>query len=93
VKYTVIVSPRAALDVDRLELWLLDKNPSAALRVGAVLEAAMASLVELPERGRPRGSLTRELNAAFGRSIYVIRYRVIEEQVIITRVFHGRERR
>jgi len=53
----------------------------------------MASLVELPERGRPRGTLTRELNAAFGRSIYVIRYRVIEEQVIITRVFHGRERR
>jgi plasmid stabilization system protein ParE len=52
VKYVVIVSPRAALDVDRLELWLLDKNPSAALRAGAVLEASMASLVELPERGR-----------------------------------------
>jgi plasmid stabilization system protein ParE len=93
VKYRIIVSPKAALDVDRLELWLLDKNPSAASRVGAVLEAAMGSLAELPDRGRPRGVRTRELNAAFGRSIYVIRYRVIDEQVIVTRVFHGRERR
>jgi plasmid stabilization system protein ParE len=33
------------------------------------------------------------VNARFGHSIYVFRYRVIDRQVIVTRILHGRERR
>ena len=91
--FQIIISPAASADVDRLEAWLLDKDPAAAVRVGDVLEAAIASLDELPERGRERASTARELNVKFGRSTYVIRYRVIGRRVVVTRILHGRENR
>ena len=58
-----------------------------------MLEHAIASLDELPERGRPVAPDTRELDVKFGRGRYVVRYRVSESQVVVTRIFHGRERR
>jgi plasmid stabilization system protein ParE len=93
VSFRLIVSPAASSDVDRLEAWLLDQNPRAAARVGDVLEAAIASLAELPDRDRSLNATTRELNAKFGRSTYVIRYVVGRDQVVVTRIFHGREDR
>jgi plasmid stabilization system protein ParE len=93
VTFRVIISTEAAKDVDRLEAWLLDKNPSAAVRVGVVMEEALASLEQMPERGRALTTTMRELNAPFGHGVYVIRYRVMDQQVIVTRIFHGRERR
>lgn len=93
MKFHIIISPTASNDVDRLEAWLLDKNPTAAVRVGEVLEAAIASLDELPDRGRPLKGTTRELNAKFGRGTYVIRYVVTGDQVVVTRIFHGLEDR
>ena len=93
MSYRIIVSVDAARDIDRLEAWLLDKSPSAAARIGRVLETAIASLDELPDRGRPLSIATRELNAKFGHSTYVVRYVVAEDQVVTTRVFHGREDR
>ncbi len=93
MKFRIIVSPAAARDVNRLEAWLLDKDPASASRVGEVLENAIASLDEMPERGRALTPTTRELNAKLGRSIYVIRYRVMRRQVVVTRIIHGRERR
>lgn len=76
-------------DVDRLEAWLLDKNPAAAVRVGEVIFDAVASLAELPERGRKAGR-ERAINASFGGSIYVIRYSVRGDAVIVSRIRHGR---
>jgi plasmid stabilization system protein ParE len=93
VKLQVLISVTASKDVDRLEAWLLDKNPGAALRVAAVLHDAIGSLQEMPERGRLVASALRELNAKFGRGIYVIRYQVRDRHVVVTRIFHGRERR
>ena len=93
MKYRLVISSAASKDVDRLEAWLLDKDPGAAIEVGEVLERAIASLNELPERGRPVASDTRELDVKFGRGRYVVRYRVSERQVVVTRIFHGRERR
>jgi plasmid stabilization system protein ParE len=52
LKFRIIISAEAAKDVDRLEAWLLDKNPSAAARIAEVLETTIASLDRLPERGR-----------------------------------------
>ena len=91
--FRIIVSPPAMRDVDRLETWLLDKNPAVAERVGETLKAAIGSLAELPYRGRPIGRGTRALNAPFGGSVYVVRYQVRGEIVVITRIFHGRENR
>jgi len=83
VKFRVIISRQASTD----------KDEGAASRVGQVLEKAIASLQELPERGRPVAPDSRELNATFGHRTYVIRYVVIDRQVIVTRIFHGRELR
>ena len=93
MKFQVVISPAASKDVDRLEAWLLDKDAGAALHVAGILHDAIASLQELPERGRPLPSEVRELNAKFGQTTYVIRYQVIGRHVVVTRIFHGRERR
>jgi plasmid stabilization system protein ParE len=93
VKFHILISRTASRDVDRLEAWLLDKDPRAAVRVGEMLESAIASLDELPERGKPVSSSLRELNVRFGRGIYVVRYQIGERHVVVTRIFHGRERR
>jgi len=39
------------------------------------------------------GSVTREINIPFGHSAYVIRYRVKDQRVTITRIWHGLEQR
>lgn len=92
MSWRVVVSPEAAADLDRLEQWLLDKHPLAAERVGPLLRSALASLAELPHRGHGRGVL-RELVVRFGQNGYIVRYRVFEDVVLITRVFHAREDR
>ena len=93
MSFQIVISPAASADVDRLEAWLLDKDPASAIRVGELLETAIASLDELPERGRASTSTGRELNVRFGRSTYIVRYRVIERSVVVTRILHGREDR
>ena len=50
-------------------------------------------MVEFPDRGRWLGSDVRALNARLGHSTYVIRYLVRDDIIVVTRVFHGRERR
>jgi plasmid stabilization system protein ParE len=47
----------------------------------------------MPARGRPAGADSRELDVKFGSDWYVIRFRIIGERVVVTRIFHGRERR
>jgi plasmid stabilization system protein ParE len=90
VSFRVLLSPRAMKDIDRLEAWLLDKNASAAVRVGQVILDAVASLADLPERGRKAGG-QRAINAPFGASAYVIRYSVRGDTIVVTRIQHGRE--
>ena len=61
MRFRVVISQAASKDVDRLEAWLLDKNPNAAVRVGVVLRRAIDSLEDWPERGRRVRANTREL--------------------------------
>lgn len=58
--------------------------------------AAVQSLTTLPERGRPAGTPgVRELVVPFGRGGYVLRYmyRPQADEIIVLRVWHGREAR
>ena len=91
--YTIIISPRADRDFDRLETWLVERDPKAATRLGALLEKAIGGLAASPLRGRSIGPATREINIPFGHSAYIIRYRVKGQRVIITRIWHGLEQR
>jgi toxin ParE1/3/4 len=92
----LVVSQTARADLERLRAFLSDKNPHAAGRAVAALTTAMLSLDAFRERGRPSGVPgRRELVVPFGRSAYVMRYQYLPDanQVIILRIWHGREAR
>ncbi len=92
----LIVSGAALADLDRLHAFLADKNLRAADRAVITLVAAVESLKHFPERGRPAGVHdTRELIVPFGQSNYLVRYayRKGADEVIIFRIWHGRETR
>lgn len=92
----LIVAPAALADLERLHAFLSDKSPTAAQRAIVALERAMESLDIFPDRGRPSGVAgVRELIVPFGRSAYVIRYahRQQTNEVIVLRIWHGRENR
>jgi len=75
---------------------LAGKNPRAADRAVTALIAAVESLNHFPERGRSASLRhTRELIVPFGQSNYVIRYtyRHGADEVVVFRIWHGREAR
>ena len=91
----VIWLPEALVDVQRLRLFLVDKNPTAAARAGRVLQDGAKLLASFPEAGHPMndGTDRRELFLPFGASSYVLRYLIDRQTVVIVRVWHGRENR
>jgi plasmid stabilization system protein ParE len=92
----LIVSRAAVADLVRLRSFLTDKNELAAQKAVAVLDEAMKSLLDLPDRGRPVGeSGARDLIVPFGRSAYLVRYvhRAKDDEVVVLRLWHGREPR
>jgi plasmid stabilization system protein ParE len=56
---------------------------------------AATSLRDAPRKGRPLGKIYRELIVRFGKSAYIIRYRIEDSKqtVFVVRIWHGRERR
>jgi plasmid stabilization system protein ParE len=93
---SVVVSAPAAVDIERLGAFLADKNPDAARRAVAILTRAIDSLTTHPERGRPAGAGgMRELVVPFGQSAYIVRYAydANRDEVVIIRIWHGREAR
>jgi plasmid stabilization system protein ParE len=93
VTHSIIVSPRAGKDAERLDQRLMEYGPAIAARFGDLLERTILNLAEHPSRGRPVGPTTREVNIPFGQSAYIVRYRVSANSVTITRIWHGLERR
>jgi plasmid stabilization system protein ParE len=78
--------------------WVVDylavRSPSAALRAYDTLTTAIKSLDEFSERGRPGPEpALRELIVPFGSGAYVVRYRVDRNDVVVARIYHGREDR
>ncbi len=90
----VIVSTRAASDVERLDEWLRAKGADkAADRLDRLLVKYIDSRAEMAERGRQLDGGLREIVAPFGRSAYLIQYEVRPETVVIGRILHRLERR
>lgn len=87
--------PEAWQDTQRLYDFLLNQDPGAAGRAMAALQGGADRLAEMPEIGRPMEDDTgrRELYLPFGAGAYVLRYKVDDENVVIIRVWHSRERR
>lgn len=92
----LLVSRAAAVDLERLHHYLADWDAQLASRAMAAIDAAINSLANFPERGRPSGIPgVRELIVPFGRSAYLLRYAysASRDEVAILRIWHGREER
>jgi plasmid stabilization system protein ParE len=92
----IIFSPDALENVARLRSFLNEANQGAAQRAMTLILAAIERLQELPDRGRRTDDADiRQIVIRFGASGYVIRYAVLPEtnDILITRIWHGREAR
>jgi plasmid stabilization system protein ParE len=89
----VVLRPAARRDMLRFERYLNRHSPRAAVRMFNLVTSRIVSLAEMPFKGVERPAGMRELVVKFGRSAYVVRYRVTDDTVIVTRVWHGRQNR
>ena len=91
----IVWLPEALEDTQRLRLFLENKNPTAAVRAGRVLQAGAKRLAVFPEIGQPMndGTDRRELFLPFGTGCYVLRYITDRQTVVIIRAWHSKEHR
>lgn len=89
----VELRPAARRDMLRFERSLNRRSPQAALRMFNLVTGRILSLAEQPFKGVERQNGFRELIVKFGKTAYVIRYRVTDDTVIVTRVWHSLQNR
>lgn len=94
MKRRVELTPDARQDARRLGVFLIDKNPRAAMKAMPVVSEATQSLADLAERGRPvGGSALRGLVVRVGGGPYIIEYRVDPGIVVVSHIWHAPEDR
>ena len=92
----ILLSRDAIEDVERLRAFLDHANPDAARRALALIWTAIERLQDFPALGMPTEDPDiRQIVIRFGASGYIVRYAILPEtaDVLITRVWHGREAR
>jgi plasmid stabilization system protein ParE len=91
----ILLSADAVDDVERLRSFLDRNNPDAARRALVSIWSAIERLRELPELGMPTDdSDIRQIVVRFGASGYIVRYAALPDgNILITRIWHGREAR
>lgn len=91
----VIWTETALLDVQRHYETLRLIEPEVAVRAAQAIRKAGDSLESSPRRGAIVQESTglRKLQVAFGKAGFTMHYTVIEDEVVILRVYHGRESR
>jgi len=95
-KAKIVWRERALEDISRLYDFLFEKNKEeAAAKAAKVILRGSSLFEESPRLGRPMadGTGRRELFIPFGSGFYVLRYFQAEDNVVIVRVWHGREDR
>ena len=91
----LVVRPIAARDVQRLVEFLEAKSPRSAVRLGTTLEEAFQLLVDHPliARATADGAARLWFVRFRRRSSYVIRYRIDGDDLVVMRLWHGKEDR
>ncbi len=83
----------ALVDLDRLEVFLLEKSPRSASKAIAAITDATRVLVQFPHAGRMTEDLDpehRELVVRFSEGGYIVHYGVFGERIEILDVRHQR---
>lgn len=73
--------------------WLLERSPEAAARAEGAIRQSMAIVAEFPEIARTSTPGHRDCVVRFGKYGFILRYRLTHDRIVITRVFHGSQRR
>jgi plasmid stabilization system protein ParE len=90
----LIWSAAARLDLIRLRQFIEPHNPMAACRAATKLKEAAEMLRDFPGIGkRVEGRSDRELGVPFGKHGYVIRYTLLDDAIVILRLWHELEDR
>lgn len=84
---------RAEADLDRLAAFLATESRGRAEQAVRRILIGVQSLADFPELGVAVGGGFRQLVLRYGKSGYVLRYRVLDEVILITAIWHGKEDR
>ena len=84
-------SVTAIRDLVRLREFIREKNPQAAQKSSSQLKKNIQALVDQPNMGLPIEDLEdfRELVARD----YIVRYRLLPNEIVILKIWHGKEER
>lgn len=91
--YRVTLTAEAGRDLVRLADFLAGHNENAARRASGTIKVALRSLARMPARARRISDDLHEFDLRFGKSGYVVQFRVVQHDVVIARIFHMREDR
>jgi plasmid stabilization system protein ParE len=89
----VRLSAQARADLLGHIAWLDDRAPSAADRAEAAIYLAIDLLTLFPLSGSSCADSTRQFPVRFGRDGYVLRYQVMQDHLLVRRIFHSRQSR
>jgi plasmid stabilization system protein ParE len=93
VRRRIVYSQRADADLARLEAFIAAESRRQATRAIARILRGLRNLQDFPELGKDIGDGFRQLVVRHGKGGYVIHYRVTDEAILITRIWHGKEDR
>ena len=91
----IVWTQNATDDLNRHYDFIKLNNPEAAARAVQAIVSSAESLQENPRRGSIVDEIAglRKFLVPFGKYGYMIHYVILENDVIILRVYHGRENR
>lgn len=93
-QYKIKWLPQAFADLKRIHLFFKKKLPPAALNAVSVIHESIELLETVPKLGKELSSKLepfRDLIISFGKGDFIIRYRLEENTVVITYLWHSRE--
>ncbi len=86
---TIKFTRSAQQDLIRLREFIAAKNPQAAQRIGQRLRQSIQKLIDQPEMGVSVEEIPDLRDWISGD--YIVRYTIIEKDIVILRIWHGKE--
>ena len=91
---SLVWSATARADLIRLHAFIQPNNPRAAKQSSEKILKAARLILDNPAIGTPiEGRHDYELFTPFGQNGYILRYQIIEQKIVILKIWHSREDR
>ena len=92
---SVIWTPPALAALDRHRQFLAQTDPNPAVKAIQKIVEVAESLQTYPQRGAivEQAPGIRKLIVTFGKVGFVLHYAILNEEVLILQIYHGRQQR